>query len=291
MRGGADSIGIATTFFIKTQPAPPAVVNWRYEFQTVANDVAKSVQAFKAIQSWAGNSSAVDRKLGFGIHLGSSSTGTFTFGIAGTYLGSMDDYLAKVEPEMLINMPAWTSRDVDQYEWLTSLSKLESLDSLIPSDPYTTRSNFFAKSVVVPDPGMTDEALRSYFEYIINGPKPPTDYFILVDLWGGADSQINTKDLDFAAFPLRDSFWVAQHYAYVDNDAKFPEEGISYLNGLNDAMVKGLPHWSMYVNYVDPTLSRADAHAQYYGEPTMSRLQKIKSRVDPTNVFSNPQSF
>jgi FAD/FMN-containing dehydrogenase len=125
---------------------------------------------------------------------------------------------------------------------------------------------------------------------LTTGPTSPTPFYILIDLWGGADSQINTKDTGFASFPYRDTLWVAQHYAYVDETEVFPAEGITFLDGLNDAMTQALPSWHMYQNYIDPTLSREEAQARYYTPEVLARLQQIKTAYDPDNVFANPQS-
>lgn len=45
-----------------------------------------------------------------------------------------------------------------------------------------------------------------------------------------------------------------------------------------------------YLNYVDPSMSAAEAHSAYYDAPTYARLVSIKHEVDPGNVFWNPQS-
>ncbi len=46
-----------------------------------------------------------------------------------------------------------------------------------------------------------------------------------------------------------------------------------------------------YLNYVDPSMSAAEAHSEYYDAPTYARLVGIKNEIDPGNVFSNPQSI
>ncbi|KAI1858191.1 hypothetical protein JX265_010859 [Neoarthrinium moseri] len=292
MRGAADSIGIATGFYMQTSPAPEKVVNFVYDLSPFsAVNVSTAVDSFLKIQDFVHNSTSIDRKLGFGMTLGKTSgdKGTGIFRLQGAYLGSEAEYTSRVEPLFLGGLQ-WATKNVAEYDWPSSLAALDGV-SLTPPDPYNLHSNFFAKSVVVPEPGMNEKALTTYFEYILNGPKAPTDYFILVDLWGGADSQINTKDTEFAAFPYRNTLWVAQHYAQVAGDSPFPKEGIDWLNGLNDAMTQNLPVWHMYQNYIDPTLSREEAQAQYYTPEVLRRLRQLKEYFDPNNVFANPQSI
>ncbi|KAF7523151.1 hypothetical protein G7054_g11872 [Neopestalotiopsis clavispora] len=287
LRGAADSIGIVTGFTMKTSPAPAKVINFIYDVSQSAASVSAAVDAFLQIQDFVRNASSIDRNLGLGLTIGKNS-GSVIFQLEGTYFGSVEEYTAQVEPLLLQGLQAATT-NVKEYDWPSSLEALAG-SSLTPPSPYHLHQNFFAKSVMIPEPGMSEEALQSYFEYIFNGPTSPTPFYILIDLWGGADSQINTKDAEFASFPYRDTLWVAQHYAYVDETEVFPAEGITFLDGLNDAMTQALPSWHMYQNYIDPTLSREEAQARYYTPEVLARLQQIKTAYDPSNVFANPQS-
>ena len=63
--------------------------------------------------------------------------------------------------------------------------------------------------------------------------------------------------------------------------------------GLSDALTSAMPGTSFgaYLNYVDPSLTAAEAHAVYYGEETYEKLVGIKQMVDPGDVFWNPQSI
>ncbi|KAK3350342.1 hypothetical protein B0T25DRAFT_592249 [Lasiosphaeria hispida] len=106
----------------------------------------------------------------------------------------------------------------------------------------------------------------SYFEYILKEgvrAKAPVSWFAIINLYGGPDSQITTKTEGFAAYSGHDDFWVIQN---------FPEHGA-------------------YLNYVDPTYTRAEAYSLYYGVELYGRLVALKKTLDPSNLFSNPQSI
>jgi FAD/FMN-containing dehydrogenase len=62
---------------------------------------------------------------------------------------------------------------------------------------------------------------------------------------------------------------------------------------LNDALISAQPqtNFGAYVNYVDPSLTAAQAHRLYYDAPTYARLSAIKRVVDPQKVFWNPQAI
>lgn len=65
------------------------------------------------------------------------------------------------------------------------------------------------------------------------------------------------------------------------------KKAIEFVDGLNDALGA---RYGGYLNYVDPELSVEEAHKTYYSPSTYERLVQIKRRVDPEDVFSNPQS-
>ncbi len=294
LRGGADSIGIVTSFSLRTNPAPKEVINFTYLFGTATESVEVAVDVFARLQNYISNSTAVDRRLSFALqtHVGPDpSTGTIgkLFGVTGTFLGGLSEYTTSIEPEMLRGLPAPTARDVQSHDWTTSLAAL-SPDGSLAGGPLQLA--FFANSVTIDAPGMNKAALTNYFTYMFNGPAPPVPYISSMELWGGADTQINlpTKDASFAAFPHRNIFWTANNQAGAPN-FPFPNEGIPFLNGLRAALLKGLDvKTAAYQNLLDTSLTREQAHALYYGDAVLRRLQRLKAVYDPKNVFWNPQS-
>jgi len=211
--------------------------------------------------------------------------------IEGTFMGTLAEYTSRIEPEMLRGLPNATARRVLSHDWPSSLAAL-SMDGTL--EPRPMHIDFFANSVTVDNPGMNEAALRSYLTYMLEGPVPPVSYTSSMDLWGGADSQINLseKDASSAAFPHRNVFWAVHNMAQMQSDAPFPDEGITYMTGLRDSIIQGLDvGWAAYQNLLDTTLTRDEAHELYYGDAVLERLQAIKAVYDPGNVFSNPQSI
>lgn len=299
LRGAADSIGIVTSFSLRTHPAPEEVINFNYEFRTLAESVEQAVSAFARLQSFISNTTTVDRHLSLALQTAvtpDASTGSVsrTILIEGTFMGTLAEYTSRIEPEMLRGLPEPTSRRVRSRDWLSSLVELGGDGTLEPTPMY---SDFFANSVTVDSPGMNEAALRSYLTYMLEGPAPPVPYGSSMDLWGGADTQINLpgkKDASFAAFPHRNVFWAVHNIAQMEqtSDVRFPDEGITYMDGLRDAITQGLNvGWAAYQNLLDTSLTREEAHELYYGDPVLERLRAIKAVYDPGNVFSNPQSI
>lgn len=190
MRGAADSIGIAVKFYLQTQQAPDKVVNFYVDASDATKSVDAAVSALSYIQDFVHNKPAkvVDRNLAFGLVF---SKDEFVF--EGTYLGSLDDFTNNIVPTMLKGLPNGTLRQAKELDWLSSLQELNEggpLDTPLPSGEHNT---FFAKSVTVPEPGLTKDAMESYFDFLLHGDESPTSFYAFLDLYGGADSQINTK--------------------------------------------------------------------------------------------------
>ena len=295
LRGDAADIGIITTFYFQTLPAPDSVVNWSFDLPKMFTNASTTASAFDHIQSFALNASFTDRNLGLGIFL----DGT-VFTVSGTYFGSLDTFNKKLVPALLSKLPEPTKKDVKSLSWLDSLKALDNNAPLEqPLTTYSAHDDFFAKSVVTPSSKpLTVGALTSYFNYInahgINNSSVGTWYAIF-NLYGGPDSQINAVPASSAAYSDRAALWVVQHYGFTANtDSPYPQGNIDFIEGLNKALTEVMEKdgvkFGAYANYVDPSLSAQQAHVLYYGQETYAKLLDIKKSVDPGSVFWNPQS-
>jgi len=72
----------------------------------------------------------------------------------------------------------------------------------------------------------------------------------------------------------------------------YPANGFSFLDNFVATVTAPLPasDWGMYINYVDPRLSRAAALQAYYGK-NLARLQGLKAVYDPSELFYSPLSI
>ncbi|KAK9419116.1 hypothetical protein SUNI508_01093 [Seiridium unicorne] len=289
MRGAADMIGIAVNFYLQTRRAPENVIKWDLDLSTSApiNNIETATDIFLHLQAVAQNPDVVDKNISFGLVLGPGQW----FNVGGIYLGSLDHFNDVIAPELLHRIPGTKEIKIRELNWIETLKHLGG-DDLTVADPYTEQSNFYAKSVIVPQPGASRESVRGYMNFIAAaGQKQDFGWYAILDLYGGSGSQINTKDIDFAAYRDRSSMWVAQHQAYVRNDATFPKEGVTFLNDLNKALTHRLDSFGAYLPYVDSEYDKDMARRMYYGEEVHARLKTIKRAVDPKNVFANPQSI
>jgi hypothetical protein len=290
MRGAADSFGIVTAFHVKTEAAPKTVINWGFSLVNPYANRDTFVQNMLHIQAFATNSSVIDRNISFGCYLDGTA-----FNIAGMYFGDATLFNTTIVPELARGL---TSQMIPNpgaatVDWISSMILLggaPTISTPLPRTGYTLHDNFFAKSLTIPEASpFTPAALGSYYDYIAaKGSKRPHPWFSIINLYGGPDSQINTKDTAFAAYADRESLWVIQHYGHTN--ATVPVVDLEFVNGLNTAITSAMPGVPVgaYLNYIDPTLTRDEAVALYYGKELYGKLAGLKKSYDPENLFWNP---
>ena len=138
LRGAADSFGIITTFYFDTVPAPSSIINFVYDIPALDTSATKMTEAFLHIQAFALNSSIIDGKIGFGLHLDSS-----IFTISGTYLGDLPTWGNNLEPALLSGLPAPNSSTLGDNSWLDSLRLLAAPTPLYqPTQNYNLHDDF-----------------------------------------------------------------------------------------------------------------------------------------------------
>ncbi|KAF2272019.1 FAD-binding domain-containing protein [Westerdykella ornata] len=282
IRGAADSLGIVTSFYLQTRSAPSSITYFEIQFDGIFNSKATFTNTLLHLQDFARNASVVDNRISFGIYM----DGYGSFAPSGAFFGSVSEFNTKIRPEFLRGLPTPTNVIVQSYSWYDYLVKVSGKNTIkVPLTGYDEHENFFAKSITVPESdGLTATSLNSLYDYIKRGTS--VDYFIIINLYGGPGSAINSKDTNFAAYSDRHSLWVMQNYGFTANS-------ITWINGLNDAVVKAQPQtqFGAYLNYVDPSLDAATAHKVYYGDAVYARLLALKKSIDPQSVFWNPQAI
>ncbi|KAF1965855.1 FAD-binding domain-containing protein [Bimuria novae-zelandiae CBS 107.79] len=284
VRGAAENLGIVTTFYLRTEAAPEFVTYFQFQWaDTLFKNKKAFTDTFLHIQTFSQNASVVDNRISYGIYL----DGNVTYNLGGTFFGTPEEFNKTIVPELLRGTAPSTKITVQKYEWIPYLILMSDKTHIVePKQGYDEHDTFFAKSITVPEPkGLTATTLNNFWDYI---SKPaPYSYFVIINLYGGPGSAINTKDTSFAAYNDRDSLWVFQNYGIN------PGTNLDYINGINKVIIENQPetHFGAYLNYVDPTYSADEAHELYYGKDLTRKLEKLKAKYDPTSVFWFPQAF
>ncbi|KAI9843906.1 MAG: hypothetical protein M1837_006060 [Sclerophora amabilis] len=281
-------------------------------FRGVADSREAAAEYFLGLQIFAQNASVVDRNLGFG-----TNTDGTDFHFQGIYFGGLVRFNDEILPEILRHLPTPESKDIQELSWLDSLTKIAREPLIQPLIAYDVHANFvsltfprkanvdfeslnpfpqYAKSIVTQETEpLKRETLESYFGYVINnGRHLSSPWFTVVNLYGGADSQINTIPASSTAYPQRSSLWVFQNQgATSDPTQPFPDDIIPFITNLTDSVTHAQPGagFASAPNYVDPSLTAAQAHQLYYGDETYQRLLALKTRIDPDAVFLEPSGY
>jgi len=130
-----------------------------------------------------------------------------------------------------------------------------------------------------------DDAIDKFLAYIDKAHKGTPVWFVIFDLEGGA---INDVAMDETAYAHRDVLYYMQSYGV--GMPKLLDTTKSFLEGLTNVFRKEMPggmDFGAYAGYVDHELAEGQ---KTYWRTNLPRLEQIKTAVDPTDVFHNPQS-
>jgi len=281
IRGAADSFGIVTKFYIQTHAAPASITYFSFVFSGIQNSKTTWTNTFLHLQDFAQNATVIDNRISFGVYLDNGGS----YSLSGAFFGSVDEFNTKIKPELLRTLPSATAtvQSMGWYDYTVLVSGKKTIKE--PLTGYDEHEDFFAKSITVPEStGFTASTLNALYDYLKTSGS--VQWYIIINLYGGPGSAINSKGLDFSAYNDRESLWVLQNYGYG-------AESIDFVNGINKAIIDAQPQTSFgaYLNYVDPSYDAATAHELYYGDVVYPKLAALKKRVDPNSVFWNPQAI
>lgn len=136
---------------------------------------------------------------------------------------------------------------------------------------------------------LNGSAAQAFVNYIFQqGPTNNRQWWLQLDLHGGANSAVTNGDFSTSSYAHRDKIFLMQFYDRVYSGT-YPTTGFSFLNGWVSSITNNLnaSDWGMYINYADSTLDRATAQSVYYGV-NLPRLQALKAALDPNEVFYYP---
>jgi len=202
------------TFHLQTSPAPARVVQWEFSFPRALASVSAAVSAFRGVQDFALSAAVIDRNSGLGVTIADNAA---SFVVHGVYMGSIAAFRDTIAPALLARVPFAhdpKGSAVQELGWIASLTRMAGSAALaVPLAGYGARDNLFAKSVTTPRP-FSEAALRRFFSFVLAngvGDAAPVGWFSIIDLYGGPDSAISTRDESFAAYSGYRDLWVVQN--------------------------------------------------------------------------------
>jgi len=113
---------------------------------------------------------------------------------------------------------------------------------------------------------------------------------VQIDLHGGENSAVAKQDLDSTAYAHRDFLFMFLFYDRVDQGVAYPSDGHTLMQNFAHNITADMDqdNWGMYINYPDQNIDQGSAQRNYWGKH-LTRLRKIKKKVDPDNLFHYPQ--
>ncbi|GAB0137272.1 hypothetical protein EsDP_00005545 [Epichloe bromicola] len=279
LKGAAAGFGIITEFKVRTEPAPGDVVQYSFAFHH--GKYASMADTFKQWQRMI-SEPGLPRKLASQIIV--TSLGMF---VTGTYYGTEAEWEELAMQNSFFEKHQQNRKDVLLLnDWLGHVAHLANEAMLLlgtgQPTPLFGKSLPFKNTTLIPD-----QVIDQLFTYFDDAEKGSPLWFAYFDLEGGA---INDVPVDATAYAHRDALFYMQSYAIgLDWGAKVSPTTKNFIRGIASTISSGMAgvDFGAYPGYVDPELD--NPQRRYWGS-NLERLEQVKLKYDPADIFSNPQS-
>ena len=273
LKGAGASFGIITEFVVRTEEAPGEAVH--YSFSFTLGSYASMAGTFKKWQDFISNPK-LTRKFASEVIISD-----FGMAISGTYFGTKAEYDGFQLGDKFPGNQA--TKTLHFRDWLGLVAHWG--DVAAQKNAGGLEASFYTKTLTfgVGSP-IPKKTIDEIFTYLDKAEKGTPIWFMIFDLAGGT---VNEVPMGATAYAHRDALFYLQSYG-IDvlgvNDTTR-----NFLRGINKTFKDGMPNadFGAYPGYVDPEISNAQAE---YWRSNLPRLEEIKAKVDPADVFHNPQS-
>lgn len=272
LKGAGAGFGIITEFKVRTQPEPTESVHYNYNFVPGSSDASAAL-----FESWQHLIADPNLSRKFASQIMVTPLGMV---IQGTYFGSQAEYDSLGLEKKLPQAPA--TKSIVMKDWLGTVANwgeqvLQEVGGGLPS-PFYSKSLAFRNDTL-----MSSQTIKDLFKHFKDADKGTLAWAAIFDLEAGA---INDVPHDATAYGHRDALYYIQTYAV--GIPKVSQKTRDFLSNINKIIEDSMPGADLgaYAGYVDPALT--DAQSQYWGT-NYPRLQVVKRKYDPNDVFHNPQ--
>ena len=273
LRGSGHSFGIITEFVVRTQPEPGKVLQYSYGFDL--EDPGDVGPLYKQWQEIIVNPD-LDRRWNslFIVHPAGAL-------ITGTFYGTEEEYEAS---GILDSLPSGGIVSFNATDWMGNLAHEAEVAGLYLSNlatPFTGKSLALTR-----EDKLSDDKIDELFQYVKDTDKGTLIWFIIFDPEGGAISDVPA---DATSYPHRDKFVMYQSYSVGLTGVN--DEMRTFVDGVQDIVLGAVSNPMTYAGYIDATITDRTEAINYYWGDHVPKLQQIKAKYDPNQVFLNPQSI
>ena len=271
LRGGGGNFGVVTAFHLRLHPVGPIILAGMVIWPApMAGDVVRFYREFMA-----GAPDEVGGALAFitappAPFVPEPVRGQPVVGAIVTYAGPIEEGEEALRPLREFGPPG-----IDLVQPMPYVAVQRLIDEANPKGmQHYWSADFLA--------GLPDEAVDVFVEHA-NRPVSPLSQMLLVP-GGGAIARVAD---DATAFGQRDAPWNV-HFLSMWPDPADSERNIAY----NRAIAAAMQPWTTgraYLNFIgDEGLGRVEAA---YGPERYARLQALKAKWDPSNLFRHNQNI
>jgi hypothetical protein len=278
LRGAGSSFGVVTEYEFNTFEAPPNVT-----YYTVSANWNQTtmVPGLKAVQEFAANGMPPELNMRIALNAGSRT-------FEGVYYGTAAQLNTVLKP--LLNATNARITQNRTVNWMDGLKNYAYGQEMVPSRPYSQHELFYSSSLT--SDALNDDQLKAFSKYLFTGIQGgfSHNWWIQIDLHGGPNSTVSKVSNDATSYGHRDKLLLYQLYDRVFGSS-FPKEGFQIVQGMLKSATTNMTddEWGMYINYPDTEIDAQTAQSKYFGK-NLAKLQQLKKRFDPGEVFWNPQS-
>ncbi|WVQ83803.1 hypothetical protein IAT38_005947 [Cryptococcus sp. DSM 104549] len=311
MRGAGPSLALAHTFYLRTHPLPRSVIYYELSLlprslPPTRESATRAARFYDDFEAFGESESAVPELGMFAWHVTPEPMGNAD-GEWGTKVEVLGQFMGDEEGfEKFMGEFQGMLRARGETEFQLGKRTMSFIDSAHNVGGNWTRLkdrgatninehvNFYAKSLLTKTP-LPSFRMTRHLAHLLNlsqqsNPSTGVEWFVLSPFLGGPRSALTHIPRESTAFAHRDVRVVWEVYAKYLEEVEGHQKGKDDLVKVVEGMAADLlPVEAVYPAYVDPELSASQYPKLIWGD-FYPRLQSIKKRYDPSDVFRYPQS-
>ncbi|CAG8962036.1 hypothetical protein HYFRA_00005078 [Hymenoscyphus fraxineus] len=279
LRGAGPSFGIVAEFEFSTFEAPDVVTVFTIDLPWMEESAVETIIALQDL--------AISAPKELNIFLFVSVNYQV---IQGMYFGDGDGLNQALQP--LLARLEIKGLHMSTGGWLKALEQYTDGEDLDQTYPYNSHATYYTTSLMTP--ALTEDQTKKFIATMfanIHQASARHSWDIFFEMHGGNNSAVAQVDPSATAYVHRDKLLLYQ-LSDTGSHGQFPDEGFAVLRNFTDSVTNSMApeDWGMYANFLDTQLDGKTAQQLYWGN-NLQRLRSIKAKLDPADVFWNPQGI